>query len=68
MRALATIARELDLGSALKIGKGEEVTGGRDKNSILADALEALVGAVYLDHGFAKTTEVVMRLMESAIE
>ena len=68
MRALASIARELQLGSALKIGKGEEVTGGRDKNSILADALEALVGAVYLDHGFSKTTEVVMRLMAPAIE
>jgi dsRNA-specific ribonuclease len=52
MRALASIARELELGSALKIGKGEEVTGGRDKNSILADAFEALVGAIYLDHGF----------------
>ena len=68
MRALASIARELQLGSALKIGKGEEVTGGRDKNSILADALEALVGAIYLDHGFSKTTEVVMRLMAPAIE
>jgi ribonuclease-3 len=68
MRALAAIGRELELGAALKIGKGEEVTGGRDKNSILADAFEALVGAIYLDHGFAKTTEVVMRLMASAIE
>ena len=68
MRALAAIARELELGAALKIGKGEEVTGGRDKNSILADAFEALVGAIYLDHGFAKTTDVVMRLMASAIE
>ena len=49
MRALAAIGRELDLGTALKIGKGEAVTGGRDKNSILADAFEALVGAIYLD-------------------
>ncbi|MFM8898148.1 MAG: ribonuclease III [Actinomycetota bacterium] len=68
MRALAAIARELELGAALKIGKGEEVTGGRDKNSILADAFEALVGAIYLDHGFAKTTDIVMRLMKSAID
>jgi ribonuclease-3 len=68
MRALAAIARELELGAALKIGKGEEVTGGRDKNSILADAFEALVGAIYLDHGFAHTTEIVMRLMKSAID
>ena len=68
MRALAAIARELELGAALKIGKGEEVTGGRDKNSILADAFEALVGAIYLDHGFTKTTEIVMRLMKTAID
>ena len=68
MRALAAIARELELGAALKIGKGEEVTGGRDKNSILADAFEALVGAIYLDHGFTKTTDIVMRLMKSAID
>ena len=46
MRALAAIARTLNLGAALHIGKGEEVTGGRDKNSILADAFEALIGAI----------------------
>lgn len=68
MRALATIGRELGLGIALRIGKGEEVTGGRDKNSILADAFEALVGAIYLDHGFAKTKEVLLRLMSNLIE
>ena len=68
MRALASIGRELGLGAALKIGKGEEVTGGRDKNSILADAFEALVGAIYLDKGFAVTKTVVLDLMASAIE
>ena len=68
MRALASIGRELGLGAALKIGKGEEVTGGRDKNSILADAFEALVGAIYLDKGFAVTKTVVLDLMKSAIE
>ena len=52
MRALADIARTLDLGRYMRIGKGEEVTGGRDKNSLLADALEALLGALYLEHGF----------------
>lgn len=67
MRALATIGRELGLGADLKIGKGEEVTGGRDKNSILADAFEALVGAVYLDKGLAITKEVVLRLMSETI-
>ena len=45
-RALATIARDLELGQYLRIGKGEESTGGRDKNSLLADSLEALVGAI----------------------
>ncbi|MEY3089083.1 MAG: hypothetical protein RLZZ208_351 [Actinomycetota bacterium] len=68
MRALAIIGRDLGLGTALRIGKGEEVTGGRDKNSILADAFEALVGAIYLDHGFSKTKEVLLRLMSNAIE
>ncbi len=66
MRALASIAREFELGSALKIGKGEEVTGGRDKNSILADAFEALVGAIYLDHGFDVSAEIIMRLSRSS--
>jgi len=68
MRALAIIGRDLGLGTALRIGKGEEVTGGRDKNSILADAFEALVGAIYIDHGFTKTKEVLLRLMSGAIE
>lgn len=67
MRALAAIGRDLGLGAELKIGKGEEVTGGRDKNSILADAFEALVGAVYLDKGLATTKEVVLRLMAETI-
>ena len=59
MRALADIARELDLGKYIRLGKGEEVTGGRDKNSLLADALEALIGAIYLQYGFAKCTQIV---------
>lgn len=68
MRALAAIARELKLGEALKIGKGEEITGGRDKNSILADAFEALVGAIYLDKGYAQTREAILSLMARSIE
>ena len=68
MRALAAIARDLKLGEALKIGKGEEITGGRDKNSILADAFEALVGAIYIDKGYAKTREVILTLMARSIE
>ncbi len=66
-RALATIARELELGQYLLIGKGEESTGGRDKNSLLADCLEALVGAIYLDHGYTTTAQCVLRWCESAL-
>jgi len=60
-RALAQIARELKIGEFLRIGKGEESSGGREKNSILADALEALVGVIYLQHGFTRTAEVVLK-------
>ena len=51
MRALAGVARALDLGAYIRLGRGEEGTGGRDKASILADTLEAVIGAVYLDLG-----------------
>lgn len=68
MRALASIARSLELGSALLIGKGEELTGGRDKNSILADTFEALVGAIYLDLGFEACRKVILNLMKDVIE
>lgn len=68
MRALASIARSLELGAALLIGKGEELTGGRDKNSILADAFEALVGAIYLDLGFEVCRKVILELMKEVIE
>jgi ribonuclease III len=66
-RALADIARALSLGDFLRIGKGEEASGGRDKNSILADCLEALVGAVYLDSGFDRARGVVLRWFADAI-
>lgn len=68
MRALADIARTLDLGRYIRIGKGEEVTKGRDKNSLLADALEALLGALYLDHGFEKSAQVIRHLISPALE
>ena len=50
--ALADVARSLDLGSMIRVGKGEEASGGRDKISLLADTFEALVGAVYMEQGF----------------
>lgn len=68
MRALADIARELDLGKLIRLGKGEEVTGGRDKNSLLADALEALIGAIYLQCGFEVCTQIVRRLITKTLE
>lgn len=68
MRALADIARTLNLGQYIRLGKGEEVTGGRDKNSLLADALEALIGAIYLELGFASTTKVVRELIKDTME
>jgi ribonuclease-3 len=68
MRALADIARELELGQYIRLGKGEEVTGGRDKNSLLADALEALIGAIYLHSGFEKCTQVVRMLIRTTME
>jgi ribonuclease-3 len=68
MRALADIARSLELGQYMRIGKGEEVTGGRDKNSLLADSLEALIGAIYLSHGFTDSQRVVENLINETME
>jgi ribonuclease-3 len=67
MRALADVARRLGpqgLGPYLLLGKGEEATGGRDKASILADTLEALIGAIYLEHGLVTVTEVIHKLFD----
>jgi ribonuclease-3 len=68
MIALADVARSLDLGGMVFLGKGEEQSGGRDKSSILADALEAVFGAVYLDRGMDVTTELVERLFRPRME
>jgi ribonuclease III len=63
-RALADVARALGLGDWMRLGKGEEVTGGRDKASILADTMEAVIGAVYLERGLPGATGVVRRLFD----
>jgi ribonuclease-3 len=63
-RALADVARTLGLGEHILLGRGEESTGGRDKSSILSDAVEALIGAVYIDRGFETAGEVVHRLFD----
>jgi ribonuclease-3 len=66
--ALAELAGELDVGAALMLGKGEDQSGGREKPSILADAAEALIGAVYLDRGWVAAAAMVMRLLGDRIE
>lgn len=65
--ALAEVARSVGLGDALLLGKGEEATGGRAKTSILADAMEGVLGAVYLDGGIGAATAVVLRLLDRRI-
>ena len=68
MRALAEVARGIRLGLHLRLGKGEEATGGRDKASILADGLEALIGAVYVDRGVDVASTVVHRLFDPLLD
>jgi ribonuclease-3 len=66
-RALADIARGIGpsgLGAYLRLGRGEEASGGRNKSSILADALEAVLGAIYLEHGLDRAAEVVHQLFD----
>ena len=65
---LALCARELNLGTYLHLGKGEERTGGRGRDSIVSDAMEALIGAIYLDGGFANAKEFVHRFIMTDIE
>lgn len=62
--ALAEVARGIGLGAYLKLGRGEENTGGRDKDSLLADATEAIIGAAYLSAGADAATAFVLRLIE----
>ena len=65
--ALAEVARTLGLGSHIKIGKGEESSGGRSKASILADSLEALFGALYVDKGFEGARNIILPLISPLI-
>jgi ribonuclease-3 len=66
--ALAEVAASLDIGRALLLGKGEGQSGGREKPSILADAMEALIGAVYIDQGWGAAESLVMGLLGGRIE
>lgn len=65
--ALAALARQLRLGPCLRLGCGEQRSGGQDKDSLLADALEALLGAVYLDGGFASAYQVIEQLFAAGV-
>jgi ribonuclease-3 len=67
MNALAGVARGIGLGELLRLGKGEERTDGRNKASLLADALEALIGAVYSEHGLEPARGLVLRLFDSLL-
>lgn len=65
---LAQCANEIKLGSFLLLGKGEEATGGRERSSILSDAFEAVIGAIYLDGGFTNAKEFIERTVLSDVE
>lgn len=67
-RALARLASSIDLGDYVMLGKGEEQSGGRRRPSTLADAFEALIGAVYLDAGMKPARELVLRLLDGDID
>ncbi len=64
---LARIAQKLEIGELLHLGKGEEMSGGREKNAILADTLEALLGAYYLDSGIKAVSALIQRLLSDTI-
>ena len=62
-KALAAVARHLDIGRYMLLGQGEERSGGRDKDSILADVVEALLGAIYLDGGYEPASALVLKML-----
>ncbi len=68
MYALADLARRIELGPHILLGRGEKATGGADKHSILADTVEALLGAIYLQHGFETSKATVLRLFDAMID
>lgn len=65
---LSDIAADISLGKHLRLGKGEEETGGREKKSILADAMEAVFGAIYCDRGYESARDVILRLLTDKID
>ena len=67
-KSLCGFSNELELGSFLRLGHGEELMGGRERPSILADAFEAVLAAVYLDGGIEPATKIVLRFFKKALE
>ena len=67
-QTLALCARDLELGSYLLLGRGEDMTGGRERASVTSDAMEAMIGAIYLDGGFANAKEYIDRFILNDIE
>ena len=65
---LALCTKEISLGDYLYLGKGEDLTGGRNRKSILSDAMEAVIGAIYLDGGFANAKEFIMKFILTDID
>ncbi|MEJ2200349.1 MAG: ribonuclease III, partial [Desulfuromonadaceae bacterium] len=65
---LAQVGRRLELGGCLRLGRGELLTGGREKESLIANGLEALIGAIYCDGGFEAAQQMVLRLFQPFIE
>ena len=66
--ALAYCARDIELGSYLLLGKGEDATGGRERESVTSDAMEALIGAIYLDGGFTNAKEFIHKFILTDLE
>ena len=66
-KSLAYCAKQIDLGEYLLLGKGEDATGGRKRDSVTSDALEALIGAVYLDGGFSNAKEFIHKFVLNSL-
>ena len=65
---LAELAKELDMGDYLILGKGENTSGGRERLSLLSDALEAMIGAIFLDGGYVAVKNVIIKIFDSRIQ
>ena len=65
---LAALAKELDLGDYLVLGKGEEISGGRERLSLLSNGLEAVIGAIFLDGGYLEAKNVIIKIFDARIQ